>query len=255
MKLLLAFSILALSVSLYAVQSASAQKANTTETQNLIINASAVTPSAIDNLIVAELFTSQGCSSCPAAESFFSTLADRDDLLTLEWHVDYWDDLVHGGSRWKDPYSKPDFTARQRSYNRSLRGTNGVYTPQAIINGQFEGVGSRKNVVHDLIDNVSAQSIPVKISNKKVVIGPSSDVVDVLFLRLLERHETDVKAGENKGRKLSGRNIVLEASVIGTSGDSPVEFTLPSIGKGESCAVIVQQQGGDLKPVLGAAKC
>jgi len=96
-----------------------------------------------DTLIVAELFTSQGCSSCPPAEKLFSKLADQDNVLTLEWHVDYWDDLVHGGSRWKDVYSSDAFTNRQRAYNQTLRGVRNVYTPQAIVNGRLEGVETR----------------------------------------------------------------------------------------------------------------
>ncbi len=74
---------------------------------------------APSSLIVAELFTSQSCSSCPPAEKLFSSLADEENILTIEWHVDIWDSLIHGGSRWKDPYSDKKFTARQRSYNRT----------------------------------------------------------------------------------------------------------------------------------------
>ena len=242
MKFLSALSVLAISLSACTGQSASAQKSNTT----------------LDNsLVVAELFTSQGCSSCPAAESLFSKLADREDLLTLEWHVDYWDDLVHHGSRWKDPYSKRSFTARQRSYNRSLRGTSAVYTPQAIINGHFEGVGSRPAAVNDMLENSPAHSIAVKVTDNKVIVGSASDKADIVFLRLLERHETNVKGGENKGRKLHGRNIVLETSVIGKSGPKSVELTLPSISEGEACAVIVQKKDkeGDFSSILGATKC
>ena len=68
-------------------------------------------------LVVAELFTSQSCSSCPPAEALFSELAGEENLLTMEWHVDYWDTLIHGGSKWKDLYSSAEFTDRQRSYN------------------------------------------------------------------------------------------------------------------------------------------
>lgn len=210
---------------------------------------------AAPELVVAELFTSQGCSSCPAAEDLFSKLAERDNVLTIEWHVDYWDDLVHHGSRWKDPYSKKVFTARQRSYNRSLRGTSAVYTPQAIVNGHFEGVGSRPAAVNDMLGNAPALSIPVTIANDKVIVGSSDAAADILFVRLLERHLTDVKGGENKGRKLHGKNIVLEASVIGTTGAKAIELSLPSVGKGESCAVLVQPNDTDVGHIIGAARC
>jgi len=154
--------------------------------------------SSNDQLIVAELFTSQSCSSCPPAEALFAKLAEEENLLTMEWHVDYWDDLIHHGSRWKDRYSDRAYTARQRAYNRSLRGTGGVYTPQAIVNGDYEGVGNRRSEVAE-------------------IIGFAKD------LNLPEQHETDVKGGENKGRKLSGKNIVLEAEILGQTGKNPME--------------------------------
>jgi len=206
-------------------------------------------------IIVAELFTSQGCSSCPPAERLFSTLAERDNLLTLEWHVDYWDDLVHGGSRWKDVYSKKEFTRRQRSYNRSLLGKSSAYTPQAVINGQLEGVGSRSGAVTNMIDNAPDLSVSVQIANDTVTVAPTRQEADILFVRLLEKHETNVKGGENKGRKLAGKNIVLDAKVLGQTGAKTAEFKLPSVGSGETCAVLVQTLDGNVGPVLGAAKC
>jgi len=247
MKTLSLISLLAVSLTVSIGLSAKAEK-NTPQS----LNVDAVSSSS---LTVAELFTSQGCSSCPPAERLFSTLADDDDVLTLEWHVDIWDSLVHGGSRWKDPYSSKKFTKRQRAYNRSLRGQNGIYTPQAVVNGQFEGVGSRRADVKDMLENVSALTVGVQIENDKITVEPSSQTADILFLRLLKKHETDVKGGENKGRKLAGKNIVLEATILGKTGGNPAEFTLPSVGDGESCAVLVQTLDGDVGPILGAAKC
>ena len=211
---------------------------------------------ASDSLTVAELFTSQGCSSCPPAEELFSKLAKRDNLLTLEWHVDYWDKLVHGGSRWKDVYSSREFTDRQRAYNQSLRGKRAVYTPQAIVNGRVEGVGSRQSEVSGLLKYPAKFKVPVQINNKTVSVGKNGAAADVLFVRLLKKHETKIKGGENKGRKLSGRNIVLEATILGQTGSQPAEFKLPAIGEGESCAVLVQTlDGKTVGPILGAAKC
>lgn len=206
-------------------------------------------------LVVAELFTSQSCSSCPAAEKLFSKLADRDNILTIEWHVDYWDQLVHHGSRWKDLYSQAEFTERQRAYNRSLRGTNGVYTPQAIVNGHFETVGSRPNDVDDLLSAAPALSIPVSISGDTVTVGAGDETADILFVRLLKEHVTDVKGGENKGRVLSGKYIALDAIVLGQTGAKSVELKLPDVDSGESCAVLVQSLDGNVGQVLGAARC
>ena len=201
MKLLSAVSFLAFTLAACSDPTANAQDAAPT--------ADVAAPA--NQLVVAELFTSQGCSSCPPAEKFFSELAEQDNVMTIEWHVDYWDQLVHGGSRWKDPYSKKDFTDRQRSYNRSLRGQSGVYTPQAVVNGHFEGVGSRRGVVTDLIESAPAITVPVSIENNNVTVGASSKAADILFVRLLKEQATNVKGGENKGAKLSGRNIALDA--------------------------------------------
>ena len=206
-------------------------------------------------LVVAELFTSQSCSSCPPAEALFSELAEEENLLTMEWHVDYWDTLIHGGSKWKDLYSSRAFTARQRAYNAELRGTRAVYTPQAIVNGQLEDVGNRPRAVGQIIAKAPDLSIPVAIENNTVRIGASDASVDVLFVRLLKEHETDVKGGENKGRKLAGKNIVLEAKVLGQTGPKAMVYEIPSVGKGETCAVLLQSLGGKVGPVLGAAKC
>ena len=206
-------------------------------------------------LVVAELFTSQSCSSCPPAEALFSELAEEENLLTMEWHVDYWDTLIHGGSKWKDRYSSAEFTDRQRSYNAEIRRTRGVYTPQAIINGQLEDAGNRPSSVGRMIAKAPELYIPVEIDNNTVKIGGSDAAVDVLFVRLLKEHETDVKGGENKGRKLAGKNIVLEAKVLGQTGANSTEYKIPSVGQGETCAVLLQNLGGKIGPVLGAAKC
>lgn len=208
-----------------------------------------------NNLIVAELFTSQSCSSCPSAEALFSELAEEENLLSMEWHVDYWDTLVHGGSKWKDVYSSKKFTDRQRAYNAKLRGTRAVYTPQAIINGRLEDAGNRRRDVGKMLAQAPELSIPVEIDNNTVKIDGSDAAVDVLFVRLLKQHETDVKGGENKGRKLAGKNIVLEAKILGQTGANATEYKIPTVGQGETCAVLLQSLGGKVGPVLGAAKC
>ena len=217
--------------------------------------AAETTATAAQPLIVAELFTSQSCSSCPPAEAFFSELAEQDNLLTIEWHVDYWDTLIHGGSKWKDRYSQKDYTARQRDYNAALRGTRGVYTPQAVINGKLEEAGNRRRAVTNMIANAPALSVPVEIENGRVKVGASASELEVLFVRLLKQHQTDVKGGENKGRKLHGKNIVLEAEVLGTTGAGSTDYKLPAVGQGETCAVLIQSIDGEVGPVLGAAKC
>ena len=95
-----------------------------------------------------ELFTSQSCYSCPPEEAYLGELSGEKDILALEYHVDYWDSLNYGGhGRWKDAISTPEMAARQRDYNAEIRDTRSVYTPQMVIGGRTETVGSRRREV------------------------------------------------------------------------------------------------------------
>jgi hypothetical protein len=95
--------------------------------------------------VVVELFTSQGCSSCPPADEYLGELAHRRDVIALAFHVDYWDYIG-----WKDPFASPDFTRRQRAYAGAL-GLRGLYTPQMIVDGRADAVGSDRARVEDMV--------------------------------------------------------------------------------------------------------
>ncbi len=108
------------------------------------------TPAIADSqqLTVIELFTSQSCYSCPPAEAYLGELSEEENILALEYHVDYWDRLNYGCyGRWKDVFSTPEMTERQRQYNVKIRNTGNVYTPQMVIDGRTEAVGSRRREV------------------------------------------------------------------------------------------------------------
>jgi len=216
-------------------------------------------------LIVAELFTSQSCSSCPPAERLFAELAERQELIVLEWHVDYWDRLIHGrAGAWKDPYSNADYTKRQRDYNRALRGTGAVYTPQAIINGVRETVGSRRGAVESLL-------APATHATADLSIEPDGDQVhveigayvrdlkrdaDIVQLTLLPGQTTSVSRGENRGVTLMSKNVVLEAKTVGSYTGAEKSLTLQSPPKGQVCAIIIQEKrGAQLGPIIGASYC
>lgn len=209
--------------------------------------------------VLAELFTSQGCSSCPPAEALFTQLAADPGLVTIEWHVDYWDKLVHGGSRWKDPYSSAVFTTRQRAYNRALRGTAGAYTPQAVIHGTSEVVGNRSSAVRGAIARAAPgdAQLSVKRSDAGYDIKVSGEGAgSVLVVRLLPQHVTAVEGGENKGRTLKGRNIALGATTVGRWRGGEGLFRAGAPNAGETCAVIVHAGTSDAPgPVLAAAYC
>ncbi|MEM7459160.1 MAG: DUF1223 domain-containing protein [Pseudomonadota bacterium] len=220
---------------------------------------------AANSPVVAELFTSQSCSSCPPAEKLFAELAERPDLIVLEWHVDYWDRLVHGrAGSWKDPYSDPDHTARQRQYNRTLRDTAGVYTPQAVINGRLETVGSRSSEVSRLLDEASHATAKLEIDRDGdsaiVAISafetPLEQAADIYRLTLLPQQTTAVPRGENRGAVLSSRNVVIAAERVGTYTGDATALGIRAPEAGESCAVIIQEKrGGRLGPILGASYC
>ncbi len=216
---------------------------------------------------VVELFTSQSCYSCPPAEALLGELAPRENLIALEFHVDYWDDLVYGSAgRWKDLFSDPAFTARQRRYAARIR-NGGVYTPQAVIDGVVHTVGSRRGRVLRLIERSARTVKPVRVSVEPAPGGGFTVTLEsragrpsaaVLLARYDLRHVTPVEAGENKGKTLTNHHVVRELREVGQVGrwtGKPAEIPLADLrlGPNQGCAVIVQahEQGA----ILGAAAC
>ena len=220
---------------------------------------------AAPGLRVAELFTSQSCSSCPPAESLFAELADRSDLIVLEWHVDYWDRLVHGRSgAWKDPYSNPDWTRRQRQYNRALRGQSGAYTPQAVIDGQFETIGSRRETIEAHLSQAGPLKADIEVlkSSSDLVLKIGSfnpdliDAAEIYQLTLLPEQRTDVPRGENRGVRLFSRNVVLNATYLGDYDGSAQTLTSSAPEADKACVILIQNRRGNrLGPILGASYC
>ncbi len=169
---------------------------------------------------VVELFTSQGCSSCPPADRLLKKLIQSSEesgkpVYALSFHVDYWNYLG-----WKDPYSQPLFSERQRRYAQVF-GLRGIYTPQMIVNGRDEFVGSRAETAKSIIQKALAQKAVCKIAINKIIRRDEAIVVRyeirgdlnnaVLNLALVQKDsETDVERGENRGRRLESVNIVRE---------------------------------------------
>ena len=218
-------------------------------------------PVAADqNLTVVELFTSQGCSSCPPADKFLGDLAERGDVLALSYHVDYWDYIG-----WKDPFAKPVHTTRQRSYAGRF-GLSYVYTPQMVVHGAAQAVGSDRSAVNTRIKQLQKTlRVPVSLSRQgnNVVVNlpdlpsehaaPESEVWMVVFDK---KHVTPVKRGENEGRTIDNFNVVRNLVRIGTWNGKAGKMTaaLPDgITKAKNgCAVIVQASGTGR--ILGAAR-
>ena len=213
---------------------------------------------------VIELFTSQSCYSCPPAEELLGELAGREDLIALEFHVDYWDDLVYGSAgKWKDLFSDPAYTERQRRYAARIR--NGrVYTPQVVLDGVVQTVGSRRGRVLKLIEHSGAATKPVRVSVEPAPDGGFTVALEalagrpaaaVLLARYDVRHVTAVEAGENKGKTLTNHHVVRELREVGYWDGKPLEIALADVrlGPNQGCAVIVQAP--DQGAILGAAAC
>ncbi|MCH7889717.1 MAG: DUF1223 domain-containing protein [Proteobacteria bacterium] len=209
-----------------------------------------------------ELFTSQGCSSCPPAEAFVAELAKRDDVIALSMHINYWDYIG-----WKDPFASEATTGRQRSYARRLsRGM--VYTPQTVIDGAAHAVGSDRGSVERAIRKAQAEPRLrldiglAQTADKGLVVSlPGADfkgTAAVWLARYDAERTTRVTRGENAGRKLRSTNVVRDLQKIGTWTGQPLELRLPAsmltAGEGgrDGCVIIVQQD--DFGPVLGVGR-
>jgi hypothetical protein len=223
----------------------------------------AATPADAGSPAVVELFTSQSCYSCPPAEAFLGELSRRPDVIALEFHVDYWDDLVYGAAgKWKDRFSQPALTDRQRRYNRAIRGKNAVYTPQIIVGGVREAVGSDRGAVEAAVARTLADPAPLAVtaalrsgSVAVTVTGAAGAPAKIWLIRYSLTQSTRVTGGENKDKMLSNHNVVTEAREVGawTGGSVTVEVAGFALAAGEGCVVVVQDERP--RPVLGAGQC
>jgi hypothetical protein len=210
-----------------------------------------------ESQVVVELFTSQGCSSCPPADELLTELAGQPGIVALSLHVDYWDYIG-----WKDPYASQQYTARQQRYAEALN-LRYVYTPQIVVDGRTNVVGSHRAEVHSAIAAAAKRDRPIDISfvmadGGKVIIpeGPAPDEGATVWLAVYDReHLTEVRRGENAGRRLRYANVVRSFERLGTWTGARLEIPLglsDARAHGRAgCAVIVQQ--GRAGPVLAAA--
>lgn len=208
---------------------------------------------------VIEMYTSQGCSSCPPADRLLKTYVDRPDVIALTMAVDYWDYLG-----WKDTFASPRNSARQRAY-AVTRGDGAVYTPQAVINGRTHAVGSRPGEMERAIKGAAGlENIPVQFKRTKknvtITIGAAKKAAAeqeaTVWLAVVQGEgKVAVKRGENRGEALTYYNVVRSMSAVGMWNGETKSFTISRDammpGKAEACAILVQQ--GTTGPILGAA--
>jgi hypothetical protein len=220
----------------------------------LLAGASAFAAAAEPRPAVVELYTSEGCSSCPPAEAYIGELAQRRGVLALSFHVDYWDSLG-----WPDPYALTEAVSRQRGYAKVL-GNASVYTPQVVIDGHGDFVGSDRKAIERTLASARVAVVPIELgaSDGTVTIGlaqqdgvATSEVVLVAY-----QHQvlSKILRGENAGRTLSQFNVVRSFRTLGRWNGDARRFrvdidTLPP--GATDVAVLVQPLG--LAPILGAA--
>jgi hypothetical protein len=227
---------------------------------------------------VVELFTSEGCNSCPPAEAYVGELAGRNDVLALAFHVDYWDDLG-----WRDRFGLSQSVARQRAYARSLR-LSSVYTPEVVIDGRTDYVGSNRVGIGNALKE-RRDGVPVTLSvgngEAEVRLGPNEQATrenapsekapgenvqsakqsndkaaggDVVLVAYLRKAVSAIGRGENAGRTLDEYNIVRAVVSLGRWDGGAQEFhaKLASLPQDATdVAVLVQSPGQG--PVVGAA--
>jgi hypothetical protein len=203
--------------------------------------------------LVIELFQSQGCSSCPPANANLIEFAAREDVLALNFAVDYWDRLG-----WKDTFARPEFTARQWAYARAMRHGD-VYTPEIVVNGRVDGVGAELSEMRELTERADRGAAGPELTFEPgaVTIGAGRAPprgADVWLARYDPNViDVAVQRGENAGRTLPHKNVVREMILVGHwSGEAERLALPPSSRSGLADAVLVQTSGAG--PILAAAK-
>lgn len=210
---------------------------------------------AQDRPVVVELYTSQGCSSCPPADAILAELADREDVIALAFHVDYWDYIG-----WKDNFASPAYSQRQRNYAR-VAGARSVYTPQMIVGGQDHVIGTKPMKLAEAIEAQKDRSTPVSMRLTRdgdiVRIRANSDArlsagATVRVATYSDKETVAIKRGENAGRTLSYHNIVrglTDVSEWDGNGEFRASVKVPGGGP-----VVVLIQEGHHGPMLAAGR-
>jgi hypothetical protein len=209
---------------------------------------------AKDYPVVVELFTSQGCSSCPPADEMLAKLGERDNVIALALHVDYWDYIG-----WKDQFAHAAFTKRQKGYARAF-GSRTVYTPQMVINGSKDVVGNRGMEVADMVQEYAAKGmiVPLDISRNGSALSinaaaqPGMADADIVIVRYTPQETVSIARGENAGKLLTYSHIVTEWRDVGDwNGREALAETV--LVEGSAPVVVLVQTKGH-GPILAAAR-
>jgi hypothetical protein len=207
--------------------------------------------------VVVELFTSQDCITCPPADRYLGELAQGQDILALAFHVDYWNYMG-----WTDPFAAKFASERQREYAKRF-GLRYIYTPQMVINGAMEGIGSERATIASLIgaaaNDPTRRVIPslARTADGRVLVhldaGPSAEPATIWLIGFDREHTTQVLRGENAGHLLKDFQVVRSYQAIGTWSGTALDLAVVAgeISGDGSVAVLVQL--GHLGRIIGAA--
>lgn len=219
----------------------------------------AVAAQEADRPTVVELFTSQGCSSCPPADAALKALRDRPGMLTLSWPVDYWDRLG-----WEDTFAHPHNAMRQAAYNKRF-GRGGVFTPQMVFDGRYQSVGSDQSAIREAVADAKADTrltvVPkLELSGNRIHLElPATEVPESVALVTawyLGDATVEIGEGENQGRTLHYTNVVRLADMLpdwdGSATSIEVDLT-PGIEAGADHFAILMHEGYYHGPIIGAA--
>jgi hypothetical protein len=209
---------------------------------------------------VIELFTSQGCSSCPPADALLGkfAMAHDDQVLPIAFHVDYWNRLG-----WKDPFSNASYSQRQRAYANQFH-LDGVYTPQAIVNGKRQMVGSDASLLAAAV--ADAKAITPTASINIISIQQQADSIHVQYniagaysdatlqaVLVQEQVETQIKAGENKGLSLTNYHIARDLKEVPATATGQLYLQIPSPATNTVFKIVLLVQQADGK-IVGMAQ-
>lgn len=207
---------------------------------------------AAEEPVVVELFTSQGCSSCPPADLLLRRLGAQPGVIALALHVDYWDYIG-----WADSFADPAFTARQKAY-AAAQDKRSIYTPQMMVQGAEDAAGTRPMDVMDLIARHRAAPRTVMLEAEltgdraQLSLHGTGAPADVVMVRYTPEAAVQIRRGENAGQNLPYSHIVTSlARVAGWDGRTPLELEVPV--PGAAGAVLLVQETGH-GPILAAAK-
>lgn len=210
---------------------------------------------------VVELFTSQGCASCPPADAALQKLIEQGDVVGLAYHVDYWNYMG-----WQDTLASRDNTDRQYGYARTL-GRNGVYTPQAVLNGRehvngadLEGIRTRLGALRN-----AGQGLTVPVASNirdgeiRIDIGEGKGKADIVVAYFTRQQFVNVTKGQNSGKRITYWHSVDDVQTIGMWNGTAQTVTLPANvltpGKKDGCAILLQthEKNGDPSSIIGAS--